>query len=89
MAISLPTWRTTSTASIEGHCPSAASTLAFSGTSLPPRIPASAVITIELSQSWMRPARASGLNPPNTTEWIAPIREQASMATAASGTIGM
>ena len=41
------------------------------------------------SQSWMRPARASGEKPPNTMEWIAPIRAQASMATAASGIIGM
>ncbi len=41
---------------------------------MPPRIPASAVITKLLSQSWIRPASASGLKPPNTTEWIAPIR---------------
>jgi hypothetical protein len=27
--------------------------------------------------------------PPNTTEWMAPMRAQASMAMAASGTIGM
>jgi hypothetical protein len=33
-----------------------------------------------LSQSLMRPASASGEKPPNTTEWIAPIRAQASMA---------
>ena len=39
--------------------------------------------------SWMRPARESGENPPNTTEWTAPMRAQASMATAASGTMGM
>ena len=44
MVIALPTWRTTSTASIDGHWTSASSTLAFSGTSLPPRIPASAVV---------------------------------------------
>ncbi|PBJ00031.1 hypothetical protein BSF40_56290 [Pseudomonas sp. ACN5] len=37
----------------------------------------------------MRPARASGEKPPNTTEWIAPIRVQANMATTASGIIGM
>jgi hypothetical protein len=35
------------------------------------------------------PASASGEKPPNTTEWIAPIRAQASMAKAASGIIGM
>jgi len=28
-------------------------------------------------------------NPPNTTEWMAPIRAQAIMAMSASGTIGM
>ena len=27
--------------------------------------------------------------PPNTTEWMAPMRAQASMAKAASGIIGM
>jgi hypothetical protein len=27
--------------------------------------------------------------PPNTTEWIAPSRAQASIASSASGTIGM
>ena len=32
------------------------------------------------SQSWMRPARLSGEKPPNTTEWIAPMRAQASIA---------
>ena len=30
-----------------------------------------------------------GANPPNTTECTAPIRAQASIAIAASGTIGM
>jgi hypothetical protein len=42
-----------------------------------------------LSQSVIRPASASGEKPPNTTEWIAPIRAQASRANAASGIIGM
>ena len=36
----------------------------------------------------MRPASASGEKPPNTTECTAPMRAQASMATAASGIIG-
>ncbi|MNL69457.1 hypothetical protein D3C87_1943210 [compost metagenome] len=62
--------------------------MAFSGTRLPPRRPSSAVITKREAQSWMRPAIESGEKPPNTTEWIAPIRAQASMATAASGIIG-
>ena len=66
----------------------AASTLALSGTFLPPRSPSSAVITTTLWQSISRPASASGLKPAKTTEWTAPIRAQASIATAASGTIG-
>ena len=36
-----------------------------------------------------RPATLSGEKPPNTTEWMAPIRAQASIAAAASGIIGM
>jgi hypothetical protein len=68
---------------------SAWSTLALSGTFLPPRTPSSAVITTVDAQSAMRPASESGENPPNTTEWIAPMRAQASIATAASGIIGM
>ena len=64
------------------------STLAFSGMRLPPRRPSSAVITSVDWQSSMRPASESGEKPPNTTEWIAPMRAQASIATAASGIIG-
>ena len=67
----------------------ASSALAFSGTRRPPRRPSSAVISRVEPQSWMRLARLSGENPPNTTEWIAPIRAQASIATVASTTIGM
>jgi hypothetical protein len=39
--------------------------------------------------SSIRVASSLAAKPPNTTEWIAPIRAQASMAIAASGTIGM
>ena len=39
--------------------------------------------------SSMRTASSFGAKPPKTTEWIAPRRAQASMATAASGIIGM
>ena len=46
------------------------------------------MITLE-RQPTMRPARASGEKPPNTTEWTAPMRAQASIAKAASGIIGM
>ncbi len=67
---------------------SAWSTFAFSGTFLPPRTPSSAVMITVDAQSEMRPASESGEKPPNTTEWIAPMRAQASIATAASGIIG-
>ncbi len=40
------------------------------------------------SQSLMRSFTASGEKPPNTTEWGAPMRAQASIAAGASGTIG-
>ncbi len=33
--------------------------------------------------------QACAAKPPNTTEWIAPMRAQASIANAASGIIGM
>ena len=36
----------------------------------------------------MRPARLSGEKPAKTTEWTAPMRVQASIATAVSGIIG-
>ena len=58
----------------------ALSVFSFSGTVLPPRTPSSAVMTTVEAQSVMRPARLSGEKPPKTTEWIAPIRAQASMA---------
>jgi len=67
----------------------ARSTLAFSGTVLPPRMPPSAVMTALAPASSMRSFRASAEKPPNTTEWVAPIRAQACMATTASGTMGM
>ena len=79
---------TTTTQSTPPHFFSAASTLAFSGTLRPPRRPSSAVITTLDWQSVMRWASESGEKPANTTEWIAPIRAQASIAKAASGIIG-
>ena len=39
--------------------------------------------------SSIRVASSLEAKPPKTTEWTAPMRAQASMATAASGTIGM
>jgi len=45
-------------------------------------------MTLGLASS-MRVASSFGAKPPNTTECTAPRRAQASMATSASGTIGM
>ncbi len=56
---------------------------------LPPRLPSSAVMTMVEPQSSIRPPRLSGEKPPNTTECTAPMRAQASIATAASGIMGM
>ena len=47
------------------------------------------VIRILLVESAMRCPQAAPLNPPNTWEWIAPSRAQASIVTGSSGTIGM
>ena len=53
------------------------------------RLVASA-LTISLGEaSSMREARDTEAKPPNTTEWIAPMRAQASIAKMASGTMGM
>ncbi len=41
------------------------------------------------SASSIRLFSAVAENPPNTTEWIAPSRAQASMAIGSSGIIGM
>ena len=46
------------------------------------------MIALGLASS-MRTASSLAANPPNTTEWIAPSRAQASIAVSASGTIGM
>ena len=73
----------------DGVCASAASTLAFSGTALPRRQPPSAVMHSLAPQSLMRSRSASAENPPNTTVCGAPMRVHASIATAASGIIGM
>ena len=85
-----PVWRMTSTVCTESvpGIFNAALTFSFSGTVLPPRRPSSAVITSLVPQSAMRSAMDCGENPPNTTEWIAPMRAQACIATTASGIIG-
>ena len=56
---------------------------------LPARLPASALTITFGSASSIRLARLTLAKPPKTTEWIAPIRAQASIANTASGIIGM
>ena len=56
---------------------------------MPARLPASALTITFGSASSMRLARLTLAKPPNTTEWIAPMRAQASIANTASGIIGM
>jgi hypothetical protein len=67
----------------------ALSILAFIGTLRPPRIPSSEVMTRLQVASRMRSFSESGEKPPNTMECTAPMRVQASMATAVSGIIGI
>ena len=68
---------------------SASSTVALSGTILPRRYEPSQVITKRLSPSTTRSAMAAAEKPPKITEWTAPMRAQASIATASCGTIPM
>ncbi len=86
---SWPVRLTTRTFSTDGHCSTASSTMGLSANGLPLRKPPSAQITSFAPASSMRLDRAAALKPPNTTEWGAPMRAHASIATAASGIIGM
>jgi hypothetical protein len=58
-------------------------------TTRPGSIPHDAVSTAVGPACWIRCASSLAANPPNTTEWIAPIRAHASIPNTASGTIGM
>ena len=85
----MPVRRTTNTCSTD-FCPStASSTDSFNETAEPRRYCPSVVMTILASASSMRALRAVAENPANTTECSTPRRAHASMATMASGTIGM
>lgn len=71
-------------------CPAhASSTDSLSETACPRRYCPSLVMTILASASSMRAARADAEKPANTTECSTPRRAQASIATIASGIIGM
>ena len=54
-----------------------------------PSSPQEAETTTRGRASSMRMASSCAAKPPNTTEWMAPRRAQASIAITASGTIGM
>ena len=81
-------WATT-TWSTQEASDTATSTLALSPTAAPRRHPPSAVTTTRASASRIRSRSASDENPPNTTEWTAPMRVQASIVTTSSGIMGM
>ena len=55
----------------------------------PGSIPQEAAMIAFGRASSIRTASSGAAKPPNTTEWIAPSRAQASIPTSASGTIGM
>ena len=59
------------------------------GSTLPARMPASAVTSTLGFASSMRLASDAAAKPPNTTEWIAPRRAQARIMNTASAIIGM
>jgi len=67
-AISPPVRLTTTQCSIVGQASSALSVLLFSGIGRLARRPSSEVMIRVESQSWIRPASASGENPPKTIE---------------------
>ncbi len=67
----------------------ASSTMAFSGSDLPPRCCSSAVITMTAPVSSMRSRRLCAEKPPKTTECGAPMRAQACIATTPSTDIDM
>ena len=87
-ATSSPVRRTTTMCSMLGHSAAAWSALAFIG--MPPLGPRKAVSWVISSlqvESLMRSRSDSAEKAPNTIECTAPMRAQASMAIASSGTI--
>jgi hypothetical protein len=70
-------------------CAIASSSSGLYGITRPASMPQEAErISFGLASS-IRVASSCAAKPPNTTEWIAPSRAQASIAITASGTIGM
>ena len=71
-----------------GQSATASSAMRLSGRTWPRRYPPSAVIRTVAVASWIRSRSDSAEKPPKTTECTAPIRAQASIEMAASGTMG-
>jgi hypothetical protein len=69
--------------------PIARSTIGLYSTTRAASMPQDAVTTATGAASSIRVASSAAANPPNTTECTAPIRAHASIATTASGTIGI
>ena len=74
---------------VQPPMPIASSTIAFRARCLPPRTCSSAVTTATAPASMIRSCSDLAEKPPNTTEWVAPIRAQACIATTPSTDIGM
>ena len=67
---------------MDGVCATALSALAFMGIfCFVPRTPVSCVINILQAESLILSRNESALKAPNTTEWTAPIRAHANIAT--------
>ena len=81
---SLSVWRTT----MHGRSGMTSSTAALIGAVLPFRRAPSTVISAFASENSIRSRTDSGEKPPKTTLCTAPMRAQASIATATSGIIG-
>src|SRR5260221_13524498 len=79
MWIAVPVRFTTMQDCTEGVSFNASSTAGFSLISVPRRQPPSAVTTTLHCASLMRSISAVLEKPPKTTEWVAPIRAQASI----------
>ena len=79
----------TSTVFTLGQEGRASSTTGFAGMLFAPRRMPSLVITMTHCESLMRSTNELALKPPKTTEWMAPMRAQASTLMASSGIMGM
>ena len=87
-SMSEPVRRMTSTCSIVSTPATAASACAFTGTAVPRRNCPSVVTSSFAPVSWTRKRTASAEKPPNTSEWIAPMRAAASWMMMVSSSTG-